>query len=329
MAISILTRNLKNIGVEAKIYSDRDKELWDAFVQSSKNGTFLLLRDFMSYHSDRFDDLSLLFNRNDKVIGLLPGNIKEDVFYTHQGLTYGGMITNTETKTLDVLEMFDCMIAFLKERGVQEIIYKVIPHIYHQHPAEEDLYALFLHKAQLVARGISSAIRLSSNDEIEYSKSRISGLKKAEKAGVQVRETTDYTTFWKILSHNLMKRYTSYPVHTLQEISMLSYLFPGKIKLYGAFSSSGEMLGGEVMFISQNVAHAQYTAATEEGKNLGAIDLLIDHVIREAKRARKQYFDYGISTENNGLVLNEGLISQKEGFGARAVVYDIYSLKLS
>ena len=328
MVISTLTKNLKNIGVEARVYSDKDKKQWDAFVQASKNGTFLFQRDFMEYHSDRFDDLSVLFNKNDRVVGLLPGNIKEDVFYTHQGLTYGGLITSRETKALDVLEMFDCAITFLKDKGVREIIYKAIPHIYHQHPAEEDLYALFLHKAQLVARGISSAIQFSS-DDIEYSKSRISGLKKAEREGIVVRETSDYTTFWEILSQNLMKRYTSYPVHTLQEISKLSNLFPENIKLYGAFSSSGEMLGGEVVFISQNVVHAQYTAATQEGRKFGAVDLLIDYGIREAKRSGKRYFDYGISTENNGLYLNEGLISQKEGFGARAVVCDIYSIKLS
>lgn len=328
MVISTLTKNLKNIEVEARVYSDKDKEQWDAFVQASKNGTFLFQRDFMEYHSDRFDDLSVLFNKNDRVVGLLPGNIKEDVFYTHQGLTYGGLITSRETKALDVLEMFDCAITFLKGKGVREIIYKAIPHIYHQHPAEEDLYALFLHKAQLVARGISSAIQFSF-DDIEYSKSRISGLKKAEREGIVVRETSDYTTFWEILSQNLMKRYTSYPVHTLQEISKLSNLFPENIKLYGAFSSSGEMLGGEVVFVSKNVVHAQYTAATQEGRKFGAVDLLIDYVIREAKQSKKRYFDYGISTENNGLYLNEGLISQKEGFGARAVVYDIYSIKLS
>ncbi len=41
-------------------YSINRKETWDAFVQASKNGTFLLQRNFMDYHSDRFFDCSLL-----------------------------------------------------------------------------------------------------------------------------------------------------------------------------------------------------------------------------------------------------------------------------
>ena len=34
------------------------KEEWDAFVDVSKNGTFMLIRDYMDYHADRFIDHS-------------------------------------------------------------------------------------------------------------------------------------------------------------------------------------------------------------------------------------------------------------------------------
>lgn len=81
------------------------------------------------------------------------------------------------------------------------------------------------------------------------------------------------------------------------------------------------------MFVTENVVHAQYTAATEEGKKKGAIDLVIDYIINTAY-PDKRYFDYGISTENHGLYLNESLLYQKEGFGARGTVYDIYTISL-
>ena len=61
------------------------------------------------------------------------------------------------------------------------------------------------------------------------------------------------------------------------------------------------------------------------GRDIGALDLLIYHLINKYKET-KQYFDFGISTENNGIILNNGLISQKEGFGARTVVYETYCL---
>ena len=35
-------------------------------------------------------------------------------------------------------------------------------------------------------------------------------------------------------------------------------------------------------------------------------------------------FDFGQSTENSGYILNENLIFQKEGFGGRGVMYNVY-----
>ena len=41
------------------------------------------------------------------------------------------------------------------------------------------------------------------------------------------------------------------------------------------------------------------------------------------------YFDFGRSTENpDGSGLNEPLVFQKEGFGARGLCYDIYEWDL-
>lgn len=313
--------------MEIEIYTDKDKELWDNFVKSSKNGTFLFYRNFMEYHSDRFNDYSFIFYKDDNPIALLPGNVKNGIYYSHQGLTYGGLIMNNDISASDVLKIFESLILILKHQGIKEIIYKPVPHIYHQHPAEEDLYALFINKAQLISRGIASAIDLKS-ETIPYSSSRFNGLKKAEKAGLYVQESDDFAAFWEILSDNLQNRFTSRPVHSVDEIKLLNNRFKDNIKLFGVFNSNHQMIGGEVMFYTDQVAHAQYTAATEEGKKQGAIDLVIDYIIKDAS-ITKRYFDYGISTENNGMYLNEGLITQKEGFGARAIVYDIYSLKLS
>ena len=46
-------------------------------MKVSKNGTFLFLRAYMDYHSDRFHDHSLMFhNEKGKLIAVLPANIK-------------------------------------------------------------------------------------------------------------------------------------------------------------------------------------------------------------------------------------------------------------
>ena len=88
-----------------------------------------------------------------------------------------------------------------------------------------------------------------------------------------------------------------------------------------------ETLGGCVVYETEQVAHVQYIAASPLGKKQGALDLLFQQLICE-RYAHKRYFDFGISTEQGGQILNEGLLFQKEGFGARAILYDIYELKL-
>ena len=67
--------------------------------------------------------------------------------------------------------------------------------------------------------------------------------------------------------------------------------------------------------------------STNEGKAIGAMDVLIDTLIKERFK-HYRYFDFGISNESRGRYLNEGLVAQKEGFGARSVVHDFYELTL-
>ncbi len=102
--------------------------------------------------------------------------------------------------------------------------------------------------------------------------------------------------------------------------------FPNEIVLYVAKYKS-EILAGSWVFITPAVVHTQYLAASDLGKKLGAEDLLIDWLISERFQAAK-YFDFGISTENGGSILNKGLIFEKEGFGARSVCYDAYMIKV-
>ena len=65
-----------------------------------------------------------------------------------------------------------------------------------------------------------------------------------------------------------------------------------------------------------------------DGKGLGALDMVIDHLINEYSD-KKRYFSFGVSTENNGAFLNKGLINQKELFGARTIVHDFYELAIN
>ncbi|WP_029906853.1 GNAT family N-acetyltransferase [Prevotella sp. 10(H)] len=312
--------------MKIKLYTPENKNIWDDFVRNSRNGTFLFYRDFIEYHGKRFEDYSLMFYSGDNLIALLPGHIEDKVYYSHRGLTYGGLIMGEKATAANVLTIFRYLTTTFRHQGIQKIVYKAVPHIYHKFPAEEDLYALFRHKAVVSTRNISSTILLP--DKTAYSEQRRRGLKKAQKNGLVINKSCDFFCFWEILSSNLKEKYNTKPVHTLKEINYLKEKFPDNIHLFTVTDADNNCLSGCVVFETDKVIHVQYVAATEEGKNLGAVDLVIDHIINSAS-GDKLYFDYGTSTENNGWHLNESLIHQKEGFGARATVYDIYTIDLS
>ena len=298
---------------------------WNLFVAASKNGTFLFDRRFMDYHSDRFCDHSLLVYRDQRLYALLPANQKDDTLVSHGGLTYGGLVTDSRCSAKGVLDAFTAINEYLRQQGFRHVVYKAVPWIYHQLPAEEDLYALTsVCHARLTIRDISSAI--IGDRKIRFSESRKSGIRKAHRQGLTVAESTDFAAFWQILNENLTGKYGVRPVHSVAELELLHSRFPEHIRLYMVFDGETPV-GGTLLFLTPQVLHTQYISANAFGKQHGAIDLLFDHLINNTYKDYP-YIDFGKSTVSDSADLNEQLIFQKEGFGARAVCYDTYEYDL-
>jgi hypothetical protein len=112
----------------------------------------------------------------------------------------------------------------------------------------------------------------------------------------------------------------------LEEILLLHARFPHHIRLFTA-SKEGQLLGGTVLYLTQTVVHTQYISASEEGKRLRAIDALFDELLHH-RQWNRPYFDFGTSNEEDGRILVEPLIYQKEGFGGRGICYDCYEYDL-
>ena len=307
-------------------YNPEQRKLWDEFVSSSKNGVFLFYRDFMEYHSDRFKDHSLLFFKKGHLVGLLPANVKDNILCSHGGLTFGGVISSYDVtiSTALMLEIFGQLILHCKHEGIREILYEPVPFIYHSVPADEDLYALFRHNADLIGRSVSSCIPISG--KLPFIRNRNRNIQKAKENNLFVKRSFDFKSCMKIFAEALMKRHEAKPAHTGEEIELLANRFPDNIKLFGSYKND-TMLGGVIVFESKNVAHAQYGANSEEGRELGAEDLAFDYLINDYYK-NKKYFDFGISTEKSGRILNEGLIRYKAGFGACPTMYDLYKLQV-
>lgn len=306
-------------------YEVKHKPLWDDFILKSKNGVFLFYRNYMDYHADRFADHSLLFFDDNKMVAVMPANATGSEFVSHGGLTFGGIISDYRMRTPLMLEIFAALKEYLIAQGFKELIYKAIPHIYHELPAEEDLYALFIHNAKLFRRDVSSTIYMQ--ERVSYSKGRKWSVKKSKAAGLDVRRSYDFKTFMAIEEDNLRRKYGVNPTHTADEIQLLASRFPENIKLFTVHMDD-IMVAGVIVYESKNVAHAQYISSNDRGEEVGGLDIILDFLINEYY-LEKKYFDFGISTEKSGRYLNVGLIQNKESFGARATVYDFYEIDLT
>ena len=299
---------------------------WDEFARLSRNGTLLHQRGYMDYHSDRFMDCSLIAMREDKLCALLPACVDGDTLWSHRGLTYGGWLVPLKHFDATVMiEVMDAACQWMADKGIKRLVYKPVPHIYHRYPSEEDLYALFRHQARLIETNISTTIGLTC--PLPLDRGNKSGANAARKAGIQVGPSDDWQGYWNLLSSLLDERYGTRPVHTLDEMRLLQGRFPNDIRLYTA-TLHGELLAGVVMYLSQPVAHCQYIGASPQGKDSKALTLLFDYLIGEATKSGYRYFDFGISNEDHGRYLNEGLVRQKSRLGGRGIVYNTFEIDL-
>ncbi len=306
-------------------YDPAQADAWNSFVAESKNGNFLFDRRYMEYHADRFNDCSLMcYDERDRLVALMPASVRDGVVTSHGGLTYGGILSGAEMKTATMLKVFGAVLDHLKKEGVQRLVYKAVPHIFHVMPAEEDLYALFVYKARLYRRDASSAIYLP--ERIKFAKGKREGVRKAQRNNLAVRESADFETFFEIGRKVMSERHNLAPVHTSGEMELLAGRFPGSIRLHASHAGE-EMLAGVISFVFSSAVHIQYMYNSDRGLDVGALDLILDHLVNDVYSGYR-YLSFGVSTENDGTFLNEGLIHQKEMFGARSVVHDFYELDI-
>lgn len=312
--------------MKVTLYEAAQKEAWDEFIRRSKNGTFLFLRDYMEYHSDRFRDHSLMvWDRKDRLLAVLPAHEKGKTLCSHEGLTYGGFITDDNMKALKMVAVFLSALSYLQEQGFRDVTYRTVPHIYHRAPAQEDLYALLLSDAILDSRVVISAV--PGHRPLPFQELRRRGSRKARNLGVEIRASEDFESYWAILTSLLWEAYRAKPVHSLDEIQLLHHRFPENVKLHAAYLDD-TMVAGTVVYDTDRVARAQYIAASAAGKECNALDLLFEVLLNDTY-AEKPYFEFGTSQRPDSNNLNRGLIEQKEGFGARTIVYDYYRIDLT
>lgn len=307
-------------------YNKAKAEEWDQFVRDSRTPMFMFLRGFMEYHADRFCDASIMVYNDDKLIAVMPASLHDNEIRSHGGLTYGGILYGEKMKQQTMVDCFTAIKEYYKSQGVASIIYKSVPYIYHSYPAQEDLYALYLNDAHLLKAEPSSTLLLAA--PYKMPKGRKAQISRARREGVVISESEDFESFIALENEVLSQHHNVQAVHTGGELQLLHSRFPENIRCFVAKNREGDLIAGAILFIYPHVIHTQYLASNDEGRYIGALDLLISELMQKYKDTHT-YLDFGISTEDMGRILNTGLIAQKEGFGARTCIYHTWRINMA
>jgi hypothetical protein len=310
--------------MEAVAYQPSLKTAWDEVLDHSRNGLFLFRREFMEYHADRFQDLSYLFFEAGKPVELVAGHLDgPSGWATHRGLTHGGIVVG-DARTPDTQAMFHALHGDLRQRSISRVRYKALPWWLQTAPAQEDLWILERLGARREALWLNTLVDLDSQPKVSTLRKR--GASKAGQAGIAISQGDHWDAFWPVLTQRLASRHDVKPVHSVDEIRLLAGRFPDKIRLWCALDGD-EVLAGIVGFLFDTTLHVQYSAASDRGRDIGALDLLALS-LSERNPSRAKWLSFGTSCEQGGQILNEGLLAWKEGFGGHGAVYDDLSYDL-
>ena len=277
----------------------------------------------MDYHKDRFEDFSLLIYKGERLYALLPANINDDVVYSHQGLTYGSFVLQDSAKLKSTFLAFKEVLKFLFEEKIKKLDIRIIPTFYNSLPSDELEYILYKAEASLVKRDV--ILLIDYQNKLRFQKNRREGINKAKRKELLVKVDGDYEAFWnKILIPNLKEKHNTSPVHSLDEIKLLAARFPDHIKQVNVYQDD-KIVAGTTVFLTKNVVHPQYISGNQNKNELGSLDLLMNDVFDHFKEGRN-YFSFNTSSEENGKLLNEGLLFWKESCGARPLIFNNYEI---
>lgn len=307
-------------------YQPSHYEQWNEFIQNSENGNFLFHRNYMEYHQDRFKDASvLLLDEKERLKAIFPANIHQNTLYSHQGLTYGGIILKDRNHIQEIIRYFYHITEYYLQNGIESIIYKPVPNYIAKSPCDAEHFIMKIIRAELTRVDTSFVIHLQEPIRLQERRKRC--IKKAEKLNIDIQIGNDFSAFWKkVLEPNLWERYQAKPVHSLQEIERLHQRFPHQILQANAYLNK-EIVAGVTLFDFSHTIHCQYISSTNEGRDTGAIDLLFYYLIQHFQQSKK-FFSMGTSN-NNGNDLNLGVSEYKESFDTKIYAHFHYMIHTS
>lgn len=281
----------------------------------------------MDYHSDRFVDFSLMVKKENDIVAVLPANKRTDELISHQGLTYGGLITRKDLDVESIKAVVNALLTFLKDAGFKFIEIRELPTFYQCDLSHYVLNALIDDTATII--GANKVLAIDYNKPLSIHKTKLKHYRKNKDKGFEIKEEDNFDEFWnQVLVPRLKDRHNTKPVHTLQEISLLKSRFNNQIKQFNIYLK-GEILAGITIFDKGQIVKSQYGATTALGETERALEYLFIDLIHKYKAEGKSFFSMGtIMDKSYREGYNIGLMRQKIELGCNEYKQNILRIFL-
>ncbi|MGA1873929.1 MAG: GNAT family N-acetyltransferase [Thermoplasmatota archaeon] len=309
--------------IEVRRYIEEDHDRWDRFVRGSNNGTIFHEQQFLDYHPDgRFDFHHLIFEKDSNIFAVLPGLVKNGVFRSPAGASFGGFVTN-DISYDTAEEIVDRFLDHCRRSGIREVYVTPPLSVYYDIVTQNIEYALLHRSFDYHVHLYSSVVDLRRTFGMEhYDKKARNAVRKALKSGITVEIENDFDTFYPILVENKGK-FDLDPTHSLDELKRLDELLPGKLKLFMA-RMDGRVIGGSLIFVcNERTLIDFYIAQNYDYQEYRTINLVLHEIIRWGHENGYAYFDIGVNQDtssSNPMDLNQPLVAFKYRMGARCVM---------
>lgn len=300
---------------------------WDALVKIAQNGHLMARPGFFRYHAGRFVDASLFIRRGRRPLGVLPANRDGDTLWSHQGVSFGGLILHPRTRMDQVGEAVRALLDHLRSQGIKRMMYRPAPHPYHLQPREEDIYWLEQAGARIVDTKLHSMVMCGSDAAVR-SKTWGRDIRRSAGAGVRVRtgKADELGTAWSQVERNLAG-HDQKPVHSFDDIALLMQRFPAEILLVLAESAEDDYLAGQILFRSGRTLTSMYLGDTDQGRDLWAGSSIIDYILNDPENAGF-WCDLGQWCDTSTREVSDSLLHYKEGIGGRLIQRHTWQLDL-
>jgi hypothetical protein len=314
-------------------YTDDWKKKWDDFVQSSSNGTMFHLQQFFDYHEPgKFAFDHLIFLERGEIVAVLPGQIKNGLFESPIGASYGSIVTK-DIKFSFAMELISVLLDYGRKNNIKEFMLTPAPIIYEDYPNQNLDFAMLWQGFKYDLHYISSAIKLDKEQDIisRFQATVRRNIRKTLKDNdIRVEINERYDEFYPILLSN-KARHDVRPTHSYDDLIKLKKLLPENLKLFMVYYKE-KPIGSSLMFYcNKNVALCFYNMLLYDYEYLKPIHRVMYEVVKWSTEHDYRYVDIGVSQDTkaeNPMTPSMSLIDFKEKFDAKTIMRNTFYIKL-